>query len=170
MTNAGVRVRTSDLMPDVTRGPSIALPPVSRTVMTRCPAPVPAETRFVWLWGPTNIARQHHPTLLQNGHILLFDNGQSASQIIELDPLTSEVVWRYAPLDGFYSEMRGSVQRLPNGNTLVTESDPGVVFEVTPGGETVWRYLNPLTTADGLREPIWRMTRFDPQDVHFLDQ
>ncbi len=130
----------------------------------------PSETRFVWLWGPTNIARQHHPTLLPNGHILLFDNGQSASQIIELDPLTSAVVWRYAPLDGFYSEMRGSVQRLPNGNTLVTESDPGVVFEVTPGGETVWRYLNPLTTADGLREPIWRMTRFDPQKLHFLDQ
>lgn len=130
----------------------------------------PDETRFVWLWGPTNIARQHHPTLLPNGHILLFDNGQSASQIIELDPLTNTVVWRYAPLEGFYSESAGSVQRLPNGNTLITESDPGVVFEVTPDGETVWRYLNPLTTADGLRATIWRMTRFDPQELHFLDQ
>jgi len=130
----------------------------------------PDETRFVWLWGPTNIARQHHPTLLPNGHILLFDNGQSASQIIELDPLTNTVVWRYAPLEGFYSESAGSVQRLPNGNTLITESDPGVVFEVTPDGETVWRYLNPLTTADGLRSTIWRMTRFDPQELHFLDQ
>ena len=129
----------------------------------------PAETRFVWLWGPTNISRQHHPTLLPSGRILLFDNGQSASQIIELDPLTSAVVWRYAPLEGFYSETRGSVQRLPNGNTLITESDPGVVFEVTPGGETVWRYLNPLTTAEGLREPIWRMTRIDPQKLSFLD-
>jgi len=130
----------------------------------------PAETRFVWLWGPTNIARQHHPTLLPNGHILLFDNGQSASQIIELDPLTNAVVWRYAPLEGFYSESAGSVQRLPNGNTLITESDPGVVFEVTPDGDTVWRYVNPLTTADGLRQTIWRMTRFDPQELHFLDQ
>jgi len=130
----------------------------------------PDETRFVWLWGPTNIARQHHPTLLPNGHILLFDNGQSASQIIELDPLTNTVVWRYAPLEGFYSESAGSVQRLPNGNTLITESDPGVVFEVTPDGETVWRYLNPLTTADGLRSTIWRMTRFDPQELQFLDQ
>ena len=129
----------------------------------------PDESRFVWLWGPTNIARQHHPTLLPNGHILLFDNGQSASQIIELDPLTNAVVWRYAPLKGFYSESAGSVQRLPNGNTLITESDPGVVFEVTPDGETVWRYLNPLTTADGLRQTIWRMTRFDPQELHFLD-
>lgn len=130
----------------------------------------PDESRFVWLWGPTNIARQHHPTLLPNGHILLFDNGQSASQIIELDPLTNAVVWRYAPLKGFYSESAGSVQRLPNGNTLITESDPGVVFEVTPDGDTVWRYVNPLTTADGLRQTIWRMTRFDPQELHFLDQ
>jgi outer membrane protein assembly factor BamB len=130
----------------------------------------PDESRFVWLWGPTNIARQHHPTLLPNGHILLFDNGQSASQIIELDPLTNAVVWRYAPLTGFYSESAGSVQRLPNGNTLITESDPGVVFEVTPDGDTVWRYLNPLTTADGNRETIWRMTRFDPQELRFLDQ
>jgi hypothetical protein len=130
----------------------------------------PDESRFVWLWGPTNIARQHHPTLLPNGHILLFDNGQSASQIIELDPLTNAVVWRYAPLGGFYSESAGSVQRLPNGNTLITESDPGVVFEVTPDGDTVWRYVNPLTTADGLRQTIWRMTRFDPQELHFLDQ
>ena len=130
----------------------------------------PDESRFVWLWGPTNIARQHHPTLLPNGHILLFDNGQSASQIIELDPLTNAVVWRYAPLGGFYSESAGSVQRLPNGNTLITESDPGVVFEVTPDGDTVWRYVNPLTTADGLRQTIWRMTRFDPQELNFLDQ
>ena len=77
----------------------------------------------------------------RTSRILLFDNGQSASQIIELDPLTSTVVWRYAPLEGFYSEMRGSVQRLPNGNTLVTESDPGVVFEVTLPFEMGWQSL-----------------------------
>jgi hypothetical protein len=128
----------------------------------------PAVGRFVWMWGPTNISQQHHPSLLDNGHILLFDNGRSASQILELDPLSYRIVWRYAPLEGFFSESRGSVQRLPNGNTLVTESDPGVVFEITPGGETVWRYHNPLTTPDGLREPIWRMTRFAADDLPFL--
>ncbi|MGD8439817.1 MAG: arylsulfotransferase family protein [Holophagae bacterium] len=130
----------------------------------------PTVGRFIWMWGPTNIARQHHPTLLDTGHILLFDNGQSASQVIELDPLRYRVVWRYAPVSGFYSEMRGSVQRLPNGNTLITESDPGVVLEVTPEGDTVWRYLNPLTTAKGLREPIWRMTRYAAEDLGFLDE
>jgi hypothetical protein len=129
----------------------------------------PAVGQFIWMWGPTNIARQHDPTLLESGHILLFDNGQSASQVIELDPLRYEVVWRYAPMSGFFSEMRGSVQRLPNGNTLITESDPGVVLEVAPDGDIVWRYLNPLTTQKGFREPIWRMTRYAADDLAFLD-
>jgi hypothetical protein len=29
-------------------------------------------------------------------------------------------------------------QRLPNGNTLVVNSDGGHILEVTPGGEPVW--------------------------------
>jgi len=130
----------------------------------------PVAGRFIWMWGPTNVAQQHDPTLLDSGHILLFDNGRRASQVIEYDPLRQRTVWRFAPLEGFYSEMRGSVQRLPNGNTLITESDPGVVLEVTPDGDTVWRYLNPLTTPDGLREPIWRMTRYAAGDLGFLDE
>jgi len=129
----------------------------------------PAEGRFVWMWGPNNLSLQHHPTLLANGHILIFDNGRSASQIVEFDPLTDTVVWRYAPVEGFFSETRGSVQRLANGNTLITESDPGVAFEITADGETVWRYNNPLVTPERLREPIWRMTRYDPAELEFLE-
>jgi hypothetical protein len=37
----------------------------------------------------------------------------------------------------------GSAQRLPNGNTLITESAFGRVFEVTKEGEIVWDYVNP---------------------------
>ncbi len=33
--------------------------------------------------------------------------------------------------------------RLPNGNTLICESVSGTIFEVTPKGETVWKYANP---------------------------
>jgi hypothetical protein len=32
------------------------------------------------------------------------------------------------------------MQRLPNGNTLICEADPGRVFEVTPAGKVVWEY------------------------------
>jgi hypothetical protein len=60
------------------------------------------------------------------------------------------------------------VQRLPNGNTLITESDRGYVHEVTPEKETVWRFANPDVNEEGKRMAIWRMTRFRRADLTFL--
>ena len=51
----------------------------------------------------------------------------------------------------FYSMARGANQRLANGNTLVTESDDGRLFEITSEGEVVWEFLNPNMTDE--REP-----------------
>ena len=33
---------------------------------------------------------------------------------------------------------------MPNGNTLITESDGGRLFEVTPDNEIVWEFINPV--------------------------
>ena len=33
-------------------------------------------------------------------------------------------------------------ERLPNGNTLICNGEAGRIFEVTPGGEVVWDYVN----------------------------
>lgn len=124
--------------------------------------------KIVWLWGPTNVARQHDPTLLPSGRILLFDNGHDASRVLELDPLTRAITWSYAPGKSFFSEWGGANQRLPNGNTLITASTPGYVYEVTPGGEIVWSYANPEVDEQGKRLNIWRMTRFLPSELPFL--
>ena len=43
----------------------------------------------------------------------------------------------------FYTKWCGSSARLPNGNTLITESDDGRAFEVTREGEIVWEFYNP---------------------------
>ncbi|MBD3367971.1 MAG: hypothetical protein GF405_07350 [Candidatus Eisenbacteria bacterium] len=90
---------------------------------------------------------QHQPTVLGNGNLLIFDNlaGDRRSRVLEFDPLTREVVWRYPePGEGLlWSETCGSNQRLPNGNTLITESDNGRAIEVTVEGEIVWEYVNP---------------------------
>ena len=43
----------------------------------------------------------------------------------------------------FYSETCGAAHRLPNGNTLITETDKGRAFEVTESGEIVWEYYSP---------------------------
>ena len=100
----------------------------------------------VWgLEGPWH--KQHQPTVLDNGHILIFDNGGSrgASRVLEFDPLTREIVWAYTgdTEHSFWSPQCGSNQRLPNGNTLISETDRGRAFEVTPEREIVWEYVNP---------------------------
>ncbi len=83
------------------------------------------------------------------GNILIFDNGKKRgnSRILEIDPVTLEVKWMYEKDGGFYSRAAGRVQRLPNGNTLVSEDVPGRLFELTPEKERVWEYHAGLRTA-----------------------
>lgn len=102
--------------------------------------------RIVWgLRGPWRF--QHQPTVLDDGHILLFDNlgTRERSSVIEIDPVSGEELWRYQAAEPgvFFSFCCGSNQRLPNGNTLITESERGRAFEIDPGGEVVWEYWNP---------------------------
>jgi hypothetical protein len=61
----------------------------------------------------------------------------------------SSPTWTYVgnPPSSFYSAEISGAQRLPNGNTLVTEGVKGNLFEVTAAGETVWQYINPVTTS-----------------------
>jgi hypothetical protein len=125
--------------------------------------------KILWLWGPNNLQYQHHSTMLASGNILLFNNRTDTSRVLEIDPRTNRVVWQYAAPD-FFSAARGSNQRLPNGNTLITESDKGYVFEVTPRGEVVWKFANPDVDPDGRRHAIWRMTRVAPGALSFLSR
>jgi hypothetical protein len=119
--------------------------------------------KIVWSWGPGILQRPHMPTMLANGNILLFDNGccgRRYSRVIELDPVSLQIRWDYAPVppENFFSAIRGGSQRLPNGNTLICESERGRVFEVTKTGEIVWEFWN-TEQLDGRRKRIYRMTR-----------
>jgi hypothetical protein len=69
--------------------------------------------------------------------------------------------------------VRSAQERLANGNTLITESEGGRLFEVTPEGEIVWEYLNPVRGGeDGelIAVVSWGQ-RIDPAalDPEFLD-
>jgi Arylsulfotransferase (ASST) len=127
-----------------------------------------ATSEVLWLWGPTNLSLQHYPTILDNGNVLLFDNGTSRSHVIEVDPRTNAVTWRYAPEKNFYSASRGACQRLSNGNTLITLSEGGHALEVTSSGRTVWEYANPSVASGGVREAIFQMTRLPSASLTFL--
>jgi hypothetical protein len=106
----------------------------------------PRTEKVVWAhrggWGC-----QHHPQVLDSGTILLFDNtglGEE-SRVLEIDPGSKQVVWEYrgTPEQPFYSRLIGAAQRLPNSHTLITESEGGRAFEVTPDKEIVWEFFTP---------------------------
>jgi hypothetical protein len=112
---------------------------------------VDAETRLV-VWALSGMwMAQHQPTLLANGHLLLFDNKGclGRSKVLEIDPLSQAIHWMYEDRPGrpLFSALCGSAQRLANGNTLITESDNGRALEVNPEKAIVWEYRNPRRTG-----------------------
>jgi hypothetical protein len=97
----------------------------------------------------------HDTKMLDNGNILIYDNGGHAAyplmarfytRLVEVDPVKGDIVWEYYYRDKsskWLSINTGGMQRLPNGNTLSLATNQGRVFEVTPQGEIVWEYVNP---------------------------
>jgi len=112
--------------------------------------------KIVWALRGSWLA-QHDPDVLPNGNILLYDNigglhvnPGGTSRILEVNPRNGAVVWSYAGSleQPFESEARGAQERLPNGNTLITETAGGRIFEVTRDGRIVWEYINPVRAED----------------------
>ncbi len=126
----------------------------------------------VWTWGQGEIIQPHDAVVLDTGNVLIFDNGvkRGWSRVVEVDPTTGEIVWEYKAPEprSFYTGARGGNQRLPNGNTLITESNAGRAFEVTPEGETVWEYFVPHLNAKGHRQIIIRLYRYETEFVERL--
>ena len=136
---------------------------------------------------PAIVSHQHAPVALANGHILTFDNGNFRagahvpfSRVLEIDPATNEVVWSYADpvVNMFYSPFMGNAQRLPNGNTHITESATGRLFEVTAAGEVVWEYVIPWfaeypdeaarRTGPGQVNSVFQTFRYRREEVGWL--
>ena len=55
----------------------------------------------------------------------------------------SAPAWAYDDPPGFYSQNKGGAFRMPNGNTLICESNDNKLFEVTTAGIKVWAYATP---------------------------
>ncbi|KAF4502681.1 transcriptional regulatory [Fusarium agapanthi] len=108
---------------------------------------------IVWKLGPEVLAQQHNATELDNGNILIFDNGAfrngesiTYTRAIEVDRQTKNIAWEYrdrSQMHNFFTPFMGSAQRLANGNTLLCESAFGRLFEVTKDGYVCWEFINP---------------------------
>ncbi|MCV7223928.1 aryl-sulfate sulfotransferase [Mycolicibacterium elephantis] len=128
------------------------------------------------------ICGQHNPHLIAPGlpgagNILVFDNQGGAgyppagigiyagSRVLEIDPSTQEIVWQYTAEDSglpswtFFSSFVSNAQRLPNGNTLITEGMAGRIFQVTAGGDVVWEYHSPYAGYGVAGEPEVKQPR-----------
>ena len=104
------------------------------------------------------------------GHLLVFNNGSqrpdgSYSSVDEIVlPVDSEgryarkpglpfgpdrATWSYTAANKpeFFSMLISGAQRLPNGNTLVCSGMSGILFEVTPEQEVVWKYTLPAVAG-----------------------
>jgi hypothetical protein len=124
-------------------------------------------------WGGFVGGMLHHSHMIPKGlpgegNILVFNNGLPYSLVTEFNPKTLEIVWEYSGIQmgyaeshalahSFFSAAISSAQRLPNGNTLITEGDGGRIFEVTRDLEIVWEYIYPVYDWAGLggRLPGW---------------
>ena len=135
--------------------------------------------RIAWKLGAPPLSGQHAPTPLPNGSILIFDNGAHRldysfpfSRVIEVNPLTNEIVWKYQEeiSSNFFSPRISNAQRLPNGNTLINEGWFGRFFEVTPEGEVVWEYVNPYfgpasAPAKAQNNAVFRVHRYTEKEL-----
>jgi hypothetical protein len=157
-----------------------------------------ALRKMGWIIG------QHHAHMVPKGlpgegNILVFDNGgwagygapnpgspkgfnnalRDSSRVLEIDPVTLEVVWQYTPVEAgftaladnykFYSGYISAAQRLPNGNTLITEGADGRLIEITADYEIVWEYISPYFAAQGDTNMVYRSYRYPYEWIPQLD-
>ena len=96
--------------------------------------------KVVWEYGGDykgGLSGAHEALMIEEGmpgagNILVIDNGNNVHYgetfVLEINPQTKEIVWIYDVGTKFWTKSRGSAQRLPNGNTLISEDLTGRVF------------------------------------------
>jgi hypothetical protein len=103
----------------------------------------------------------HH--LLDDGTMLVFNNntGGAPSDVLEFKLTATGGSLSATPVTDFESgsltsNVLGDVQRLPNGNTLITYSTSGEILEVDPS----WATVQTITGSYGYAD--WRETLYGP--------
>lgn len=127
-----------------------------------------------------NLEGQHVAYMLENGNIMIFDNGRYRgwSRIAEIHPVAigdedpeNDIIWEYRDED-FFTYSQGYFQVLPNGNFFIVESESGYVFEMKKDGTKVWEYYLEGFDEDEkfgtIREEVYRMYRYDKEFIDNL--
>ena len=116
-------------------------------------------------------AKQHDVTRLDNGNILVFDNGENnthpASRVVEYEidenNKVASLVWEFFNPYGYISRAMGSAQRLPNGNTLINWGT--VLVEGTNVGANIIERIN---LSQRIKSNIKGLVKKNHYSVKFL--
>ena len=118
-------------------------------------------SHYVFPQASDRFYEPHTAIPLANGHILMFDNGNDRpneeggqySRALELEVdhknKTVRKIWEFVHDPIIFSVCCSSVERLPNGNTLVLfgsnflpDPRPFKIMEITPEGQVAWDVLH----------------------------
>ena len=90
---------------------------------------------------------QHSLQILENGNVIMFDNGNSSnsSRALEIQInedggiYSADIVWEHSLSSELYGAFSGNAQKLDNGNYLVTTiGESGTAIEISPDHENIW--------------------------------
>ncbi len=99
----------------------------------------------------SNWTYQHGIHVLAPDHFLIFSNGapgensQALEYSIDETTMTATELWRYDA--GVQANFGGDIQRLANGNTLITYSSAGIIQQLDPSGQLLQELTYPIGTT-----------------------
>ena len=97
---------------------------------------------IIWSFGPGVIKHQHYPKVLDDGTVLIYDNGNGRVIRVARD---HTILWTY---EGLYAPFLGDNDLLPDGNYKIVQT---TAFEAT-GNVADLRIVNPD------KETLWKLS------------
>ena len=102
---------------------------------------------------PETMDHQHNPQSLGPNTTLVADSENDRVVELHRENESWEVVWGADSANGIGFDWPRDADRLPNGNTLITDTRNNRIVEVTPNGETVWTAETGIWPYDAERLP-----------------
>ncbi|MBI3006621.1 MAG: aryl-sulfate sulfotransferase [Ignavibacteriales bacterium] len=105
------------------------------------------NNQFTFMNDPFNgFSHQHGIRRLDNGNIILFDNGnthepqesRAVEYMLDENNKKATMVWQYRSSPALFSSALGFAQRLENGNTFITYGRIPRIIEVDMSGNKRW--------------------------------
>jgi hypothetical protein len=91
------------------------------------------------------LGRPHAAEWTEDGTLMVFTTPLKTreSRGVEIafddENLSTEVIWSYGEGLNYHTIIMGALRHLPNGNTLMNFGSKGILEELSPDGEVVWR-------------------------------